>query len=492
MRISGIFIVASLLAGTASGRQGQIRDEDVTNVVEREFLYDHATSPNDIDVSTQEGVVTLEGRVPNILAKERAVRIAETVKGVRSVVDLVKVEPPKHRSDDEIESDIERALFDDPATDSYEVSVAVDERHATLTGKVDSWTEKRLCEQVAKGVKGVTGVTNSISVSYGEQRSDLEIKQDVAQALRWNPLVDDALVNVEVKDGTVSLTGTVGSAAEKRQARQAGWTRGVKFVEDSGLQVARWARDEDLRKEKYVAKPDDEIRKAVEAAFVHDPRVLSFDVNASVTGGVVTLRGVVDNLKAKRAAENDARNTVGVASVRNHVKVRPVESRTDEAIAEDVRAALTRDPFVERFAITVSVHGGTAYLSGKVDSTFEKSHADDLASRVEGVIEVVNNLDVTHDTLYTYDPWVDPWTPRVFDWHFSPVYTHKSDWRIRRDIEEELFWSPFVDADEVTVTVVDGVATLSGTVGSHMEAGAARDNAYEAGATFVRDELEVD
>jgi osmotically-inducible protein OsmY len=50
-------------------------------------------------------------------------------------------------------------------------------------------------------------------------------------------------------------------------------------------------------------------------------------------------------------------------------------------------------------------------------------------------------------------------------------------------IEDQLWWSPFVDANEVTVEVEDGVATLSGTADSWSERGAARDNAYDGGAT---------
>jgi hypothetical protein len=54
----------------------------------------------------------------------------------------------------------------------------------------------------------------------------------------------------------------------------------------------------------------------------------------------------VDSLKAKRAAENDAGNTVGVLYVENRIKVRPEEPLTDEEIAADIRGALKRNPFI--------------------------------------------------------------------------------------------------------------------------------------------------
>jgi osmotically-inducible protein OsmY len=60
------------------------------------------------------------------------------------------------------------------------------------------------------------------------------------------------------------------------------------------------------------------------------------------------------------------------------------------------------------------------------------------------------------------------------------------------DIREELWWSPYVDADDVTVTVDDGEAILTGKVDSWSEYSAVNENAYEAGAVAVDNELKVE
>jgi osmotically-inducible protein OsmY len=65
---------------------------------------------------------------------------------------------------------------------------------------------------------------------------------------------------------------------------------------------------------------EDEVRDAINAALLHDPRVMSFNVDADVLGGTVTLRGEVDNLRAKRAAEQDAEDILGVSTVYNRLK----------------------------------------------------------------------------------------------------------------------------------------------------------------------------
>lgn len=489
----GVAVTALLVATTpAPAADKPITDIQITDAVEDEFIFDQAVPLNEIDVKTDAGVVRLTGAVDNILAKERAARLAETVKGVKSVVNRIQVVPSVIRSDVNIRKDVENALLMDRATESYEVDAKVIDNVVTLTGEVESWQEKQLAERVAKGVRGVTDVKNRIRIEYEGERPDSEIKPEIQKMLRWDALVDHALIDVKVKDGHVTLTGTVGSAAEKRHARGDAWVAGVESVDDSGLKVARWARDEDLRKDKYVVKSDDAIEEAVELAFLYDPRVYLFHVTADVEGGVATLRGQVDNLKAKRSAGQDARNTVGVTRVKNRIRVRP-STPTDAELAENVRDALRRDPFVHTDEITVTAVDGTVYLYGNVNTYFDKGQADDVASKVYGVTEVENNLEVETPEPLVYDPYMPPPYPYYPAWYdYVPNYTYQTDSEIREEINDELWWSPFVDADEVTVSVENGRATLTGVVDSRSEFNAATENAYEGGAVWVDNDLEIE
>jgi osmotically-inducible protein OsmY len=63
-----------------------LTDTTISDAVEDELLVDKAVPLQKIDVTTIDGIVTLEGQVRNALAKERAANIAETVKGVCAVV----------------------------------------------------------------------------------------------------------------------------------------------------------------------------------------------------------------------------------------------------------------------------------------------------------------------------------------------------------------------------------------------------------------------
>jgi osmotically-inducible protein OsmY len=115
----------------------------------------------------------------------------------------------------------------------------------------------------------------------------------------------------------------------------------------------------------------------------------------------------------------------------------------------------------------VTVNNRLVVLIGTVDSGLEKQIAAEAASRVRGVAEVVNNLKRHRD-----------WEPQA-------------DWQIQQDIYHELWWSPFIDEDDIVVQVADGVATLTGVVDTLRDRRIATVNAYEGGSRRVRNHLKV-
>jgi osmotically-inducible protein OsmY len=175
--------------------------------------------------------------------------------------------------------------------------------------------------------------------------------------------------------------------------------------------------------------------------------------------------GTVDNLKAGMAAEDDAKNTVGVHRVRNHIKVRPEIIPGNQELETRVVETLARDPYVDIFNIDVEALNGKVALQGKVHTSFEKEHAEDVVRKVKGVVAIENLLEYQHE------------------------WTGKSDIEIRQDLKDRLFWHPFVNSDQVEIDVNSGVVTLKGKVDSWLEYSAAEAEAYEAGAKDVRNKL---
>jgi osmotically-inducible protein OsmY len=141
----------------------------------------------------------------------------------------------------------------------------------------------------------------------------------------------------------------------------------------------------------------------------------------------------------------------------------------------------------------VTAFDGTAHLYGTVDNYFEKALADDVAAVVDGVAIVENALQVRSTDWVGYDPFLDGPYLYGFDWYdYTPPRTWAPDAQIADDIESQLWWSPFVDSADVSVEVDDGVATLTGSVGSWSEYEAARENAYQGGAVWVDNNLTIE
>ena len=296
-------------------------DPQINAAVDNRILFDSSVQANDIDIKTTNGIVMLSGTVPDLLAKERATRIAEAVKGVLGVVNDITVKPFT-RADEQIRQDIGSALQAEPATQSLKIDVNVTNGMVTLTGTVDSAHEQELADAAAKSVRGVREVKNDLALSNLNQHSDQEIADEVTAILRRDVWTDDIPINAKVHDGIVTLTGTVGTLMEKNRAHTDALTTGVTAVDDSNLLVQPWAEVGSMMKSDEIAiKPDNEIRKAVSEAFALDPRVRKSKPEVSVSKGTITLSGEVGSEAAKEAAEQDAQNTVGVWLVRNKLAV---------------------------------------------------------------------------------------------------------------------------------------------------------------------------
>ena len=117
-------------------------DQQITNAVDHMFLVDPELRDNQINTEVGFGIVTLSGATNNLMAKERAAALAETVSGVRGVVNTIVVKPTP-RADDEIARDVKLALLYDPATKSYKFEPAVKDGVVTLGGTAQSYREKR-------------------------------------------------------------------------------------------------------------------------------------------------------------------------------------------------------------------------------------------------------------------------------------------------------------------------------------------------------------
>jgi len=271
-------------------------------------------------VETHDGIVTLAGSVANVLAKDRAEKLAGAIKGVKSIVNNIEIKSV-NRTDEQIQRDVENALLRNPVTETYEVGVEVEDNKVLLTGEVESRAEKTLAEKVAKGIKGIQEFENNIDVEYEEDRTDSEITEEIKRILETSVWIDEALIEVTTLNGHVTLSGTVGSALEKSRVYNAAWVAGVESVNDDNLEIEWWAHDNMRRQSKYAEKSDKEIKKAVKDAFIWDPRIVSFGIELEADNGIVALSGKVDTKREKNLAVKNAFDG-GAKKVRNNLDVK--------------------------------------------------------------------------------------------------------------------------------------------------------------------------
>lgn len=465
-------------------------DSLLLKAVARELLRDKKVDSGELHVGAENGIVQLRGTVHNLLSKERAARIAEVVRGVRSVDNLIEVVPPL-RPDPDIEADLRKALEYNAATAKMPISVRVTNAVATLTGTVTSRQEQQFAERVADGVRGVRLTKNDITTKPNTAPSPAEILSDIRSRLAWDALVEHDPITVALKDGHVTLSGVTGSAAERTRASNDAWVDGVTAVDATALLVTALDRpDENVRTGAPIT--DQQIRKAILDAARYDPRLRSFSMTPDVTAGIVTLRGSVETLSARAAAEALARSTVGVKAVKNELVARSAQPLADGLLEDRVNETLAFDPMTDARDIHPIVSGGTVTLTGSVGTYSESAEALDDTSSLAGVARIDNRLGVRSTAEpYVHSPWTDPFSPNVDAWDATNVPT-LSDSAIEQRIRENLSWSPFIRVPDVTVSVKGGKATLSGTVGSLRARQAAVDNTLEAGAVSVKDELKVD
>lgn len=212
--------------------------------------------------------------------------------------------------------------------------------------------------------------------------ASLRLRQDIVDELEFEPSVNAAHIGVAVEAGIATLSGHVGSYAEKLAAVAA--TRrvsGVQAIADE-IQV-RYASD------KKTA--DDEIAKRAVDILDWDTMVPGGSIQVTVRDGWVTLSGSVDWFYQKKTAEEDVRKLSGVHGVINNIEIKPHVKAAD--IKRKIEDALKRHAEVEANAIRVTVRDNDrVFLEGKVDTWDERNAAENAAWSAAGVRFVENKI----------------------------------------------------------------------------------------------------
>ncbi len=214
-------------------------------------------------------------------------------------------------SDAQIRQDVLDELRHDVRIDSTNITVDVSNGVVHLLGTVPTYFQKITAGNDAQRIKGVRSVTNDLVVTLIAPWTDAEIASTVrANLARDVRITNPGQINVTVVNGVVTLSGTVGTYAQKSDAADDAWTApGVVDVVNNITVVPPFTRT------------DADIAADVRSALASDPAIDARNINVSVVNGTVYLRGTVPTYYQVQQAGNDAWGVAGVLNVVNELGV---------------------------------------------------------------------------------------------------------------------------------------------------------------------------
>ncbi|MDD1678286.1 MAG: BON domain-containing protein [Methanomicrobiales archaeon] len=219
-------------------------------------------------------------------------------------------------TDEEIKKRIVDELYWDTRVDASKIGVLVDGGKVTLTGNVPNYNAKLRAETDAYAVRDVIWVENRITVLHPPTipiPRDEDVRLSVIRNLSDDPDLEKTDIRVSVKDGIVTLEGSVDAYWKKWEAEYTSCNvRGVCDIVNKVSVVPT------------MQISDRVIAEDVEAAIERRRNVNIEDLDIRVENGVVTLSGTVPDWDARRAAVNAAEFTKGVINVIDELTIQPM------------------------------------------------------------------------------------------------------------------------------------------------------------------------
>lgn len=218
------------------------------------------------------------------------------------------------------------------------------------------------------------------------KKADSQIQRDVLDELKWDTRVKETDVGVEVKAGTVTLSGTVESWTARLAAQEAAHRVYGVFDVANDLHVKLSGSHE---------RNDTDIAKAIRIALEWDVLVPHERIRTTVSNGVVTLEGKVDFWSQHDDAARAVRNLAGVREVRNLISVEPSLPRVSpQAVRGAIEGALERHAEHAAKRVQIAVTDGRVLLSGEVPSWVERNAVEGAVRGTPGVRKVDNQLRI--------------------------------------------------------------------------------------------------
>jgi osmotically-inducible protein OsmY len=211
------------------------------------------------------------------------------------------------------------------------------------------------------------------------------LQKKVQDAIKWEPLLHAAEIGVIVKDGVVTLTGTVDNYMKKAEAEIA--TKNVEGVKAVVELI-------NVKFSTSINKNGTDIAEDVLKALNLNWELPSDKIQIKVEDGWVTLEGELQWNFQRLSAKNCIAKLIGIKGVTNNILIKSeVKDRVEK---NEIIKAFDRNWSLKTENIHLNVHNDKVTLYGFVNSWYEKNEAERITWNAPGVKEVVNELEVDY------------------------------------------------------------------------------------------------
>ncbi len=199
-----------------------------------------------VRIESADGTVTLEGEVADVAAKKLALELAGSVRGVRGVVDRLRVDPGERRGDGAVRDSLARLFLQQPELRRCglnignngksevlrrvdhdadgELELSVSDGVVLLEGHVISQSHLRFAGALAWWTPGRRDVINALEVRPAYDDRDDEVAEVLRLVLEADPELDADQIRPNCSDKVIILEGSVPSEREKRRAELDAWS----------------------------------------------------------------------------------------------------------------------------------------------------------------------------------------------------------------------------------------------------------------------------
>ena len=218
-------------------------------------------------------------------------------------------------SDLQLRQHVEDELLWDPSLPAASIGVAVRDAVVTLTGKVETYAQKQAAAELVSHIRGVRAVADELEVRLAaeSQRSDDDMAHRIDSIFTWNATIPRDRIQVQVKQGWVTLEGSVEWHFQRSAAEDA--IRGLMGVKGITNSIA--------------VQPGPVPRNAktrLEAALARQGMASSKELSVIVDENTILLSGPVLSPAVREAIERLAWKTPGIERIQNELRVEPGEA----------------------------------------------------------------------------------------------------------------------------------------------------------------------